>query len=128
MAILPVMKNTAKKNASMTTAYSRAQAGAEVVTAARKYLEYLKHQGLKIETAYLFGSYAKAETHAWSDLDVCVISSKFTRRFDAMSYLWRIRRREDIRAGIEPVGFHPKQFNEDSALASEILRHGIKIF
>lgn len=101
--------------------------GAEVMRAVWNYIEHIEAQGLQIESAYLFGSQVKGNSHEWSDVDLCVVSRQFSKNLDALSYLWRMRRRDDIRAGIEPVGFHPNQFNDESALASEILRYGIKI-
>ena len=40
--------------------------------AALDFINYLKKEhGMKVERAYLFGSYAKKQQHEYSDVDVC---------------------------------------------------------
>ncbi len=94
----------------------------------QEYLEVLQQAGLPIERAYLFGSFAKGRSHRQSDIDVCVISRKFGKRLDAYEYLWTMRRDKDVRRGIEPVGFHPKEFVAENALVWEIKKNGIELF
>jgi len=91
------------------------------------YLHHLQAQGLSIQSAYIFGSQVGGERHAWSDIDVCVISPNFNRRNDGISYLWRALRKQDVQAGIEPIGFHPDEFTDDIPVVNEILRRGIRI-
>ena len=43
-------------------------------------------------------------------------------------YLWTKRRRTDVLRGIEPVGFHPKDFIDENPLALEIKTTGIEIW
>ena len=49
------------------------------VELAKKFIAYLQNQGIKIDSAYLFGSFAKGTEHKWSDIDVAVISSDFSK-------------------------------------------------
>ena len=75
----------------------------------------------------LFGSYAKGSQHKWSDVDLCVISPKFKNAFDAMQYL-SLKTIFDMKYTIEPIGFSPKDFNDDySSLIYEIKKTGIEI-
>lgn len=91
------------------------------------YLNHLREQGLFIQSAFIFGSQIKGKTHEWSDIDVCVISPDFSSRKDPLIFLWRALRAQDVKAGIEPVGFHPADFVEDFPIVHEILRHGVRI-
>jgi hypothetical protein len=56
-----------------------------------------------------------------------VVSKNFGPRHDGITYLWRHLRKQDVQAGIEPVGFHPKDFTDDIPLVYEILRRGVRI-
>lgn len=92
------------------------------------YIAVLQNEGLSIEKVFLFGSYAKGHSHKWSDIDVCVISSRFGKRCDPYEYLWTKRSDDDVRRGIAPVGFNPKDFVDEDPLAWEIKRTGIEIW
>lgn len=92
------------------------------------YIAALQNEGLPIERVYLFGSHAKRRSRKWSDIDVCVISSRFGKKCDPYEYLWTKRRDEDVMRGIEPVGFNPKDFVDEDPLAWEIKRTGIEIW
>ncbi len=94
----------------------------------REYIEVLQKDGLPIDRVFIFGSYAKRRPGKWSDIDVCVISSRFDKKLDPYEYLWTKRRREDVMRGIEPVGFHPKDFVDENPLAWEIKTTGIQIW
>lgn len=80
-----------------------------------------------MQSAYIFGSQVGGKTHKWSDIDVCIISKDFSRHNDALTYLWRALRKQDVKAGIEPIGFHPDDFVEDIPVVNEVLRHGVQI-
>lgn len=92
----------------------------------RHYLRILKADNLPITSAFLFGSFAKGTPSQWSDIDVCIISPRFKNPWQALQYLWS-KRVDDTGLTIEPIGFHPNDFSEDSSLTSEIKRTGIKI-
>ena len=90
-----------------------------------KYLE--KEHKLSIAQAYLYGSYAKNRQRDWSDIDVAIVSKNFNDRIDPLDYLFSRRRDIDVDRGIEPVGFHPKNFVLESPLVWEIKTTGIKM-
>jgi len=92
----------------------------------KEYVGILKKDGLPIKKVILFGSYAKGTQHKWSDLDVCIVSPKFHDFFDDMQYLF-IKRIDNTIPHIEPIGFNPKDFREQSSLVQEIKKHGIEI-
>ena len=62
----------------------------------------------------------------WSDVDLCVISPKFSDYIDAIQYLLS-KRKLNQKYPIEPIGLHPKNFKENTPLIREIKKTGIKI-
>jgi uncharacterized protein len=93
----------------------------------KNYVSYLKKEhALPIKKVYLYGSYAKNKQHNWSDVDVCIVSPKF-KKIDGISYLFRNRRKEDVRNLIEPVGYAPEDFVDESPLVWEIKTTGKEI-
>lgn len=91
-----------------------------------QYVAGLRKDGLPIESVILFGSYAKGSQHQWSDIDICIVSPKFGDAFDALQYLWRMRA-DHVGSRVEPVGFHPRDFKDDTSLIHEIKKNGIRI-
>lgn len=94
---------------------------------AKKFVIQLKNEGCAIESAYLFGSYAKGTQHEDSDIDVCVVSPKFGKDYlDEMSFLRSRALKIDIR--IEPIPLTPTDFSDPySSLATEIRNTGLAI-
>ena len=92
----------------------------------KEYVEALKKDNLPLSRVILFGSYAKGNSHKWSDIDLCVVSSKFKDPLKAMQYLW-LKRKSDSFPAIEPVGFGPEDFEDEDSLIHEIKRTGIEI-
>jgi hypothetical protein len=90
------------------------------------YIEVLKEDKLPIKQVILFGSYAKGNPNKWSDIDLCIISEKFGNAFDTLQYLW-IKRRKNYGLTIEPVGFNPRDFEDEDALIHEIKKTGIEV-
>ncbi|MBI2415912.1 MAG: nucleotidyltransferase domain-containing protein [Candidatus Kerfeldbacteria bacterium] len=93
----------------------------------KQYVSRLEKNGLPVQSAFIFGSYAKGNYHKWSDVDVCIISSALKRKRDPMAYLWRSKNNEDDNIMLAPVGFTPKDFVDESPLVWEIKRTGIRI-
>ena len=46
----------------------------------KKYLHLLIKDGFPIKEAYIFGSYAREDFHDDSDIDVCIVSSRFKKK------------------------------------------------
>ena len=92
----------------------------------QRYLTILKKDKLPIQRAIVYGSYAKGTPHKWSDIDVCIVSSKFRDTWSAIEYLWA-RRPFNMQFTIEPIGFTTKDFREGSSLVDEIKRTGIEV-
>jgi len=97
-----------------------------IIKKVKMFLLKLKESGVSVDSAYLFGSYAKRRFSEFSDIDVAVISSDFSEdRFEEGIRLAMIAGQIDNR--IEPVPFTPGSFVDDNPLAWEIKRDGIQI-
>ena len=95
---------------------------------ARDYAERLvAEDNLKVNKIIIFGSYAKGNTHKWSDIDVCIISPRFKDEFEALQFLLTRRNDQEVMARLEPIGLSQKLFKEGSSLIREIERTGVEI-
>jgi predicted nucleotidyltransferase len=100
-----------------------AEINALALELAQKFLAKLGKQGIKIKSAYLFGSYAKGTEHEWSDIDIAIISPDFAyNRFDERVRLMKLS--YDIDTRIEPIPFRPERFIDEDPLAWEIKKTG----
>lgn len=90
------------------------------------YKTLLQRDNFPVKKIILYGSYAKGNYKSYSDIDVCVISDKFSEKRDYYeTYLWK--KALDVDSRIEPVGYHPKNFKDIDPLVNEIKKHGIEI-
>lgn len=88
-----------------------------------RYKELLKGH-FDLHKLILFGSYAKGNQHADSDIDVAVVVNRSSGEyFSEIPLLWKLRRQIDDR--IEPILFEKDR--DDSGFLAEILRSGIEI-
>ena len=51
------------------------------INEAKAFVEACKNKGIAIEKAILFGSVVKDRQHEYSDIDIALISSRFTKNF-----------------------------------------------
>lgn len=98
----------------------------EVTMLLKKYLTLVSRR-YPVQSAYMFGSFAKGFDHEGSDIDVCVISPVFGKDyFDEEANLRRETLKVDTR--IEPVAFNPVDFEDKyNLLVHEIKTHGIRV-
>lgn len=93
---------------------------------ALEYIKKLQEAGIKIDKAYLYGSYAKNRATEDSDIDIAIVSSDLTGdRFEDALFLKRFRMDLDLR--IEPLPIRPEDFKEEDPIVSEILSYAIPI-
>ena len=79
-----------------------------------------------VDSAYLFGSYARDAQDQWSDIDLAVVSADFSEDlFEERLVLMRLACEIDER--IEPKPFRPDTFVPIDPLVYEIQKHGIKL-
>ena len=79
----------------------------------------------KIESAYLFGSFAKGTQHEDSDIDIAIVIDDSNDIIDTQIELMKLRRKVDLR--IEPHPFLKADFNKSNPVASEIMKWGIAL-
>lgn len=92
----------------------------------KTYLGAVTQNNIKIEKAYLFGSYAHGTALKDSDIDIAIISKDFSGdRFADRRRVVPLRRKIDRR--LEPIPYTPENFIENDPLVIEILRNGIEI-
>lgn len=92
--------------------------------------EYLSDVGknIKIDRAYLYGSYAKGNFNEYSDLDIAIFSDSFKGLsfVDAITFLLSLARKyRDV--CIEPVAFTTSDLQEDNPFINEIRNTGKEI-
>ncbi len=82
--------------------------------------------GIKIDQAFLFGSYAKGENREFSDIDVALISGDFEgiRLNDSMKLKDAIL---SVNVSIDPHPFRPEDFTQDNLFVKEILAQCIRL-
>ena len=87
----------------------------------------LEQQGIPVNKLVIFGSHAKNKATRHSDIDVCVVSSKFGKdNLGEMQFLFKQTSKVD--AKIEPIPASPKEYNQlESPLMWEIRKYGREI-
>ena len=98
----------------------------DIINIAKQYVDLVKASNLplRIDSAYLFGSYVRGTPHKDSDIDIAFIVSDWTGDyFDTVVPIWRLREGLDIR--IEPHIIDPEEDYAD--FGKEIQRTGILI-
>jgi uncharacterized protein len=92
---------------------------------ARIFLDEIKKH-YHVDSAYIFGSYAKGTQNRWSDIDLAVVSPDFSDDlFEERISLMLLA--DDIDERIEPKPFRPDSFNPIDPLVYEIQKHGVKL-
>ncbi len=90
-----------------------------------KYLNRLKSNELKVNSVYLFGSFAKGTFHEDSDIDLAIVFDVVKNIFETEVTLMALRKGDETL--IEPHVFEKDDFTGYNPFVSEILRYGIKI-
>lgn len=97
----------------------------------KDYIELLKQDKLPIEKVILFGSRAKGKARRWSDIDLCIISPRFTDQLKALQYLLSKAHEvelQDMETAIEPVGYTSSSFTDEDPLVWEIKKTGMILY
>ncbi len=91
-----------------------------------RFLKELTKNGVSVEQAVLFGSYAQGTFNEWSDIDLAVVSSKFEgERFMDREKIRRIKLK--VSKLLEPIPYSPEEFNKGNPFIRHILETGIRI-
>lgn len=103
-----------------------ARIDAPVAESIRRFLDHLGSEGIRVERAYLFGSFAGGKPSRWSDIDIAIVSPDVSEdRFQERVRLMLLSSSIDSR--IEPVPFRPEAFVDEDPLVWEIKRKGIRV-
>lgn len=93
----------------------------------KQYVEELRKRNIKIDQAYLFGSYVKGTATQWSDIDVALLTNKFIGdSFDFKFLLMKIAREIDL--DIEPHPYLIAEFKKENPMTAEIIKTGVRVF
>ncbi|MDI6803583.1 MAG: nucleotidyltransferase domain-containing protein [Bacteroidota bacterium] len=98
----------------------------DAITIAKKYIRFLQKNHIKVERAYLYGSFANGKAHKDSDIDIVVVSEQFTHsRYDDSVRIAKLRRSIDLR--ISPLAYNPNDFIKENLIPYETITNGIRI-
>ena len=96
-------------------------------TIVSKYIDLLKDEGISVEKAIVFGSFAKGNPKPYSDIDICIVSSQFGKD-DFEESVLLARKANEINPLIEPHPYSPQSLSmKYDSLANEIRRYGILV-
>ena len=97
-----------------------------ILNCAQKFVETVRQDGIPVESAYLFGSWAQGRATQWSDIDLAVVSPAFegTPFYDRRKLYHAVIA---VDAGIETHPYRPEDFTDTDPFVREILRTGIQI-
>lgn len=82
---------------------------------------------IPIEKVIIFGSYAKGNSHEYSDVDIAIFSDYFKNmsRVDGIYFL--LLNAMDYDIDIEPQPFTIDEYNQPIGIVSEIVKTGIEL-
>lgn len=96
----------------------------EALRVAKRYVGSISNT-FQIESAILFGSFAKENYHPDSDIDIAFVVSSVDDIIDLQIQLMQMRTDDDLL--IEPHPFKISDFNISNPVVAEIKKHGIDI-
>lgn len=97
-----------------------------VIKKVKRYLrELIKHK-IRVDKAYLYGSYSRGNYHKDSDIDIIIISDDF-QGIGIYDYKKIIPYRRNIDVKIEPIAYKTEDFNDSDPLAVEVMATGEEI-
>jgi uncharacterized protein len=97
----------------------------EAIKIAKRYIDSVS-QKYQIETAILFGSFAKGTSHPESDIDIAIVFKTTDDIIDLQIELMCLRSDDDLL--IEPHPFIISDFNNSNPVVAEIVKNGIVLF
>lgn len=98
----------------------------EAVVIAKEFIRVLRENRIRVEKAYLYGSFVYGVPHKDSDIDLCIVSPQFsTRSRRDHLRLAKLRRGIDLR--ISALPYHPKDFTDEYTIPYEAMTKGIRV-
>lgn len=93
---------------------------------ARRYIQELRRNKIRVTRAYLYGSYANGTAHRDSDIDVVGVSPQFKGvRFEDSYTIGKFCWNVDLR--ISALTYNPRDFKKDYIIPYEAMTNGIRI-
>lgn len=100
----------------------------QIIELLKRYISLLKSEGIVIEKAYLYGSYANETATNESDIDLLIVSKLFDDENDYLfGKIWALTKK--INSKIEPyiVGFERFTKDDVSPLLQLVKKDGLEI-
>lgn len=84
-----------------------------IIAIVNTYLKTLREKGIPVQFGVIYGSQATGTAHAWSDIDLLVVSPKFDGKYrrSVVNTLWKTAAHIDSR--IEPIPVGVERFESD---------------
>ncbi|MBM2814138.1 MAG: putative nucleotidyltransferase [Ignavibacteria bacterium] len=102
-----------------------AEIKSEIIEKVRKYLELVESRGIKVDSAYIFGSYSTGKYDEWSDIDLAIISESFSGKLLIdIEKILGLARKVDSRISALPMNFESLN---SPFLQSEVLGKGYRV-
>ena len=89
------------------------------------YINRLMSNNINVNSAYLFGSFAKGKNNENSDIDLALILDDYFDDFETQIKLMTLRKGEETI--IEPHIFKKNDFSINNPFINEIVNSGIRI-
>ncbi len=96
----------------------------EAINIAKRYIDSISNK-FQIESAILFGSFAKGTNHPDSDIDIAIVFKTVDDIIDLQIQLMQLRSDDDLL--IEPHPFKISDFDISNPVVAEIKKNGIDI-
>ncbi len=98
-----------------------------IIKTINQFIEKLEDNNIKVEQAFLFGSYAQGTFNDWSEIDLAIVSTAFEgERFSDRNKIRRIKL--SVSCDLEPIPYNPVDFNSNNPFVERILKTGIRVF
>lgn len=102
------------------------QINKQILDIANLFIEKVRSNNVIIDSAYIFGSFARGDARHDSDLDIAIVSPQFgLNSFDEQLFLSRMDLNPN--SPIEPHAFSPQDMNEKYNFLAQEVKKGIKI-
>jgi uncharacterized protein len=97
-----------------------------VMSAIQSFVEKIGKE-IPIKKAILFGSYAKGNNDAESDVDLAIFSDYFEERSRVEGITYLLLQAMEYRIDLEPVAFTGREYDERLGIVAEIINSGVEI-
>jgi predicted nucleotidyltransferase len=100
----------------------------QIIIILKKYISILKQEGINIDKAFLYGSYAKETETKESDIDLLIVSKQFDKNDDYLiGKIWALTKK--INSKIEPyiIGLDRFKTDDTSPLIQLVKKEGLEI-